>query len=71
MSNRWDYKIVHVVADKATATGLPDDLNVEFDRIGLEGWELVATETVIRPSLGLSGSTTVGLVAFFKRPAVR
>jgi hypothetical protein len=33
---------------------------------GAEGWELVGTEGIVRRSWGL-GSSTAGLVAFFKR----
>jgi hypothetical protein len=68
MRDRWEYKIVHVVADRWTGTGLPSDLNQEFDKLGADGWELVATDAIIRPNwFGFAG-TTVGLVGFFKRP---
>jgi hypothetical protein len=68
MSQAWEYKIVHVDARKWTPTGLPNELNQDFDAWGAEGWELVGTEAVVRPFFGIYGSTTVGVVAFFKRP---
>ena len=62
MGERWEYKIVHVDANRWTSTGLPADINEEFDRIGADGWELVGTEAITRGS-----GNTVGLVGFFKR----
>ena len=68
MSERWEYKIVHFSAEQWTSTGLPTDLNEEFDRFGADGWELVGTEAIIRPSWFWSAAKTVGVVGFFKRP---
>ena len=68
MSKRWEYKIVHFSAEQWTSTGLPSDLNEEFDRFGADGWELVGTEAIIRPSWFVSAGKTVGVVGFFKRP---
>jgi hypothetical protein len=67
MGEQWEYKIVHVLADRWTGTGLPSDLNVQFDDLGSEGWELVGTQGMIRPCLMWTASKTVGVVAFFKR----
>jgi hypothetical protein len=67
MCERWEYKIVHIVAERWTGTGLPSDLNEQFDKYGADGWELVGTESIIRPSLFRSAGTTVGIVGFFKR----
>ena len=64
----WEYKIVHFQADKLNTTGLPKDIGTKFDVFGSQGWELVGTEAIQRPRLFLSGATTVGMVAFFKRP---
>jgi hypothetical protein len=66
MSERWEYKIVWVDAGRWTSTGLPGDLNEEFDAWGAEGWELVGTEGIVRSGRGDAGSTA-GIVAFFKR----
>ena len=65
--NGWEYKIVHVRADGWSSTGLPADLNEQFDRLGGEGWELVGTEALIRPALFRGAGHTVGIIAFFKR----
>lgn len=65
--DRWEYKIVHVSASLWTSTGLPADINLEFDHLGAEGWELVSTEAINRPGWFATGSTTVGIVGFFKR----
>lgn len=67
MGERWEYKIVHVPADRWTGTGLPADVNQEFDRLGADRWELVGTESIIRPSAFWSAGKTVGVVGFFKR----
>ena len=67
MGERWEYKIVHVSADRWTRTGLPEELNQHFDKLGTEGWELVGTEAIIRPNLFRAAGQTVGIVAFFKR----
>ncbi len=65
--DRWEYKIVYLVASKWTSTGLPEDVGVRFDEMGSEGWELVRVEPVLRPSV-LSGSYTAAFITFFKRP---
>ncbi len=67
MPERWEYKLIHVNAERWTSTGLPADLNEHFDRYGAEGWELVGTESIIRPSVFWSAGKTVGIVGFFKR----
>ena len=66
MDERWEYQIIHVSAVQWTGTGLPTELNLEFDRLGTDGWELVGTQGIIRPTLFRSAQT-VGIVAFFKR----
>jgi hypothetical protein len=68
MADSWEYKIVHCSAQRWTGTGLPDDINETFDQYGRKGWELVTVESIERPSFfPWGGSTTVGLVAFFRR----
>jgi hypothetical protein len=68
MNERWEYKIVHVGAERWTATGLPADLNQKFDEYGADGWELVGTDTIERSTLiPWGGSKTVALVGYFKR----
>jgi hypothetical protein len=67
MGERWEYKIVYFSAERWTSTGLPSDINERFDEFGAQGWELVGTEAIIRPSWFLSAGTTVGIVGYFKR----
>jgi len=67
MDDRWEYKIIRVSATNRTTTGLPEDVNESFDRFGADGWELVATEAVVRPNWAQSAGTTVGILCFFKR----
>jgi hypothetical protein len=66
MTERWEYKVVYIDAQRWTGTGLPSELNEDFDRWGAEGWELVAIDSMIGRVI-FSGTQTVGLVAFFKR----
>jgi hypothetical protein len=66
MAPKWEYKIVYIDALRWTRTGLPAEINQDFDEWGSQGWELVATEGVIRKGWGL-GNDTVAIVAFFKR----
>lgn len=68
MVETWEYKVIYFGAERWTSTGLPSDINEKFDEYGSEGWELVATDSITRPSWWFgSGGTTVGIVAFFKR----
>lgn len=68
----WEYKVIYKNAQKRTSTGLPDDINIAFDRYGAEGWELVRVEPKLHGgfmALGFgSFHQTVGYIAFFKRP---
>jgi hypothetical protein len=64
---KWEYKIVYIHAARWTKTGLPTELNQDFDAWGAEGWELVGTEAVDRQGLLSLGSYTSAIVAFFKR----
>jgi hypothetical protein len=66
MASKWEYKIVYVNALKWTGTGLPADLNENFDEWGSQGWELVATESLISKGW-FHGSETEAILAFFKR----
>jgi hypothetical protein len=68
MNERWEYKIVYFSAERWTATGLPSDLNEKFDEYGAQGWELVGTGSVERPSfIPWGGSKTVVVIGYFKR----
>ena len=68
MSERWEYKVVHINAQQWTSSGLPNDLNDRLDELGGQGWELVGTEGIQRTSLFMwGGSKTVGMIAYFKR----
>jgi Domain of unknown function (DUF4177) len=64
---RWEYKIVYFDTIRWTSTGLPDDLNAQFDRWGAEGWELSRTEPILHRGWLGGASYTVGIIAFFKR----
>jgi hypothetical protein len=50
-------------AGRWTSTGLPTGINEQFDRIGADGWELVGTDSIIRPSW-FGSATTVGVIAY-------
>jgi hypothetical protein len=67
MNDPWEYKVVFFSANQWTGTGLPNDLNEKFDEFGAQGWEMVGTESIVRPAFWGYGSKTVGVVAFFKR----
>jgi hypothetical protein len=68
MEHTWEYKILHIGAERWTGTGLPSDLNQRFDEFGSQGWELVGLVSIDRPSfIPWGGSKTVGVVATFKR----
>jgi hypothetical protein len=43
---RYEYKLLHFKAGSATASGLPDDLNVQFDELGREGWEYIEMKPI-------------------------
>jgi len=66
-SEKWEYKIISVNAERWTGTGLPAHINETFDEYGAEGWELVGTESIVRPAWFYGGSKTVEVVGFFKR----
>ena len=69
----WEYKIVYISAKKWTSTGLPDEINEEFDRYGADGWELIKVEPKLDGGFMVFGfgwiRQTVGYVALFKRPS--
>jgi len=68
---KWEYKIVFINALKWNKTGLPNDLNLKFDELGEDGWELVKIEPKLDGGFILFGigvcTHTVGYTAFFKR----
>jgi len=68
---KWEYKIVYINARKWTNTGLPKDINLEFDKLGEQGWELVKVEPKLDGGFILFGigvcTHTVAYTAFFKR----
>ena len=66
MEVMWEYKIVYFSSERWTSTGLPTDINERFDEFGKQGWELVGTESIIRPGW-FSAARTAGMVGFFKR----
>ncbi len=37
---KWEYKIVYINAKNRTSTGLPEEINEEFDRYGANGGNL-------------------------------
>jgi hypothetical protein len=66
MAEEWEYKVVYFSTELWTKTGLPDDINQTFDEYGRQGWELVGTESLVRPRWIWTEKTT-NIVAFFKR----
>lgn len=64
---KWEYKVIFFSVQKWTFKGLPDDIGIEFDKLGDDGWEFVRTEPLLKPS-AFAGSFTAGIFAFFKRP---
>jgi hypothetical protein len=68
---KWEYKIIYINAKSFTKTGLPDDLNEQFDKYGSQGWELVKVEPKLDGGFAVFGigwiHQTVGYLAFFKR----
>ena len=64
---KWEYKVVYIDTARWTSTGLPGDVNEQFDKWGADGWELVRTESVLHSGWGW-GTYTAGIIAFFKRP---
>jgi hypothetical protein len=67
MSPKWEYKVVYIDTLRWTRTGLPADINQNFDEWGAQGWELVATKSIIRKGWFIYGSETAAIVAFLKR----
>ncbi len=69
---KWEYKIVYINAKKRSYSGLPDEMNLEFDEYGKQGWELVKIEPKLDAGFMIFGigyfSNTVGYLAFFKKP---
>lgn len=65
---KWEYKIVHIHAAKWTKTGMPDELNQQFDQWGAEGWELIKVEPILACGWFSIAAETQAFVAFFKRP---
>jgi Domain of unknown function (DUF4177) len=68
---KWEYKIVYINAKSWTKTGLPEDVNEQFDKFGSEGWELIKVEPKLDGgfmafSIGWLHQT-VAYIAFFKR----
>ncbi|MDR0385115.1 MAG: DUF4177 domain-containing protein [Prevotellaceae bacterium] len=66
-NNNWEYKIVYINATRQNISGLPDDINENFDRWGSEGWELVKVEPKLSCGFLGFGTYTEGYVAFFKK----
>ncbi|MBL7970309.1 MAG: hypothetical protein JNL03_02205, partial [Prolixibacteraceae bacterium] len=54
------------------STGIPEDINDQFDKYGKEGWELVKVEPKLDGGIMFFGfgwlHQTVGYLAFFKKP---
>ena len=44
---KWEYKIVYIQAAKWTKTGMPEELNQQFDQWGADGWELIKVEPIL------------------------
>jgi hypothetical protein len=67
MVERWEYKVIYFTAERWSSTGLPSNINEKLDEYGAGGWELVGTESIVRPGFFGYGSKTVSVVTFFKR----
>ena len=69
---KWEYKILYINVKKRTSTGLPDEINEQFDKLGREGWELIKVEPKLDGGFMFFPIAwlvqTIGYVAFFKRP---
>ncbi len=68
---KWEYKIVYINARKRTSTGLPEEINQEFDKYGKEGWDLVKVEPKLNGGFMAFGfgwlRQTEAYIAFFKK----
>ena len=68
---KWEYKLVVIQTFKNTSTGFDENLNVRFNELGNEGWELVKIEPVQKGGFlffGFGGTSyTESLIAVFKR----
>ena len=68
---KWEYKIVYVNAKQKTSSGLPENVNEQFNEYGRDGWELVKVEPKLEGwgmIFGIGWIQTAGYVAFFKKP---
>ena len=68
---RYEYKLLHFKAGMGSVSGLPDDLNLQFDKLGSEGWEYVDMKPLLSGGLfflviGIF-SNTKSFVAIFRR----
>ena len=68
---KYEYKLLHFKAGLSTASSLPDDLNVQFDRLGSDGWEYIEMKPIQSSGLFLAFigvfSSTKSFVAVFRR----
>ena len=68
---RYEYKLIHFKAGLWTASGLPNDLNLQFDELGRDGWEYVDMKPILSGGLFLFFigvfTNTKHFVAIFKR----
>jgi len=44
---KFEYKLFYFRAGLATASGLPEELNDEFNRLGADGWEYVDMKPIL------------------------
>ena len=67
----WEYKILNIDAERMSDGELPEDLNVQFNELGKEGWELVKLKPVLTSGFFFLffgwATSTDSFVAVFKR----
>jgi len=68
---KYEYKLLHFKAGLSTASSLPNDLNVEFDKLGDAGWEYVEMQPIHGGGFFIFGigifTNTKNFVAVFRR----
>jgi len=68
---KYEYKLLHFKAGLGTASSLPYDLNIKFDKLGQEGWEYVEMQPIHGGGFFFFGigvfTSTRKFVAVFRR----
>jgi hypothetical protein len=68
---KYEYKLLHFKAGLSTSSSLPNDLNIQFDKLGEEGWEYVEMCPIQSSGLFFAFigvfSSTKNFIAVFRR----